>query len=111
MTYATRTATPSTKRLAIACALALAAFDANALETGVASADTRRAAATPWIWPLCGRLGEAPGGWSPGQACPRSAAQLAESQGDYPVHNGHGPRTFTDETRSYSFHRGFDFAT
>jgi murein DD-endopeptidase MepM/ murein hydrolase activator NlpD len=111
MTYAAPGASSGTKRLAVACAMVLVAFDAYALETGVTPTNAQRAAATPWIWPLCGRLGEAPGGWSPGQACPRSAAELAESNGDLPVHNGYGPRTFTDETRPYSFHRGFDFAT
>lgn len=61
------------------------------------------------IWPLCGRLGEAPGGWQAGQPCPHRDASPAVT--DLPIHNGYGLRNFVDTSRPISFHRGIDLAT
>lgn len=61
------------------------------------------------IWPLCGRLGEAPGQWQPGQPCPQRDAEPAVN--DLPIHNGYGLRNFVDDSRPVSFHRGIDLAT
>ncbi len=61
------------------------------------------------IWPLCGRLGEAPGDWQPGQPCPHVAPDPART--DLPIHNGYGLRNFADDSRPVSFHRGLDLAT
>ena len=69
----------------------------------------RAAPPVPTIWPLCGRLGEAPGNWSHGQPCTAAAGDA--SKNDLPIHNGFGYRTYVSQVRPVSLHRGIDLAT
>ena len=68
------------------------------------------------IWPLCGRLGEHPVGWTEGTACP--TATEPQQPDDFPVYHGFGHRNFKEDLDAsppkkfdVSFHRGIDLAT
>lgn len=71
--------------------------------------DDAAALEIPFIWPLCGRIGEAPGNWTHAAPCPAAAGD--GSRHDLPIHNAFGYRTYVSLARPISFHRGLDFAT
>ena len=64
-----------------------------------------------FIWPLCGRLGEDPGGWVDGNDCPTANDPYQAMHTDVPIHHGYGFRNFTNTSRPIDFHRGMDFRT
>jgi len=63
------------------------------------------------VWPLCGRIAEAPPpGWNPGQGCPPSRWGNPAFT-DAPLSSSFGPRQLVSEGYRYDFHRGIDIPT
>ncbi|MDC0662933.1 peptidoglycan DD-metalloendopeptidase family protein [Marinobacter sp. SS21] len=63
------------------------------------------------VWPLCGRISEAPpAGWDSTQGCP-SQRHGDPAYSDYPLSSAFGPRQKASQNFRYDYHRGIDIPT